>query len=160
MHRLVAAVLLALTLGSASAGVPFFVIAGSSFDRYTADPTPQAEEWMRAHYARMLAYSPYFDSRLAWFPNAWVYKDLYAIYLGSADAASHPDWILRDAGGNRLYISYACSGGTCPQYAADVGNPDFRAAWIGAARATLAAGYRGLFVDDVDLTLTRVGDAT
>jgi len=158
MRRLLVTLLLALTLGAASAGVPFFVIGDSSFDRYTADPSTDDEQWMDAHYARMLAYSPYFDSRLAWFPNAWVYKDLYAIYVGSADATSHPDWILRDASGNRLYIPYACGDGTCPQYAADVGNPDFRAAWVGAARATLAAGYRGLFVDDVNLTLARVSD--
>ena len=31
---------------------------------------------MRAHYWRMLTYAPYFDSRVAWFPDAWVYKDL------------------------------------------------------------------------------------
>ena len=137
MRHLLAAILLALTVGSASGGVPFFVIADSSFDRYTADPTADDEQWMAAHYARMLAYSPYFDSRLAWFPNAWVYTDLYALYVGSADALSHPDWILRDATGTRLYIPYACGGGTCPQYAADAGNADFRAAWIAAVRATL-----------------------
>src|SRR5262245_2583352 len=141
-----------------AAGVEFFVIADSSFDQFTENPTPDAQQWMRTHYARMLAYSPYFDRRLAWFPDAWIYKDLYAIYVGSANATSHPDWILRDVAGNRLYIPYACRNGTCPQYAADVGNSDFRAQWIADARGMLAAGYRGLFVDDVNLTLERVSD--
>ena len=33
--------------------------------------------------------------------------------------------------------------------AADFGNPAFRAWWIAKAQAALAAGYRGLFIDDV-----------
>jgi len=113
---------------------------------------------MRAHYWRMLTYAPYFDSRLSWFPDAWTYKDLYAIYTGSALAQQHPEWILRDASGNALYIRYACSGGTCPQYAGDVGNPAFRSNWIAAATATLAKGYRGPFVDDVNMRLAAVSN--
>ncbi len=33
--------------------------------------------------------------------------------------------------------------------AADFGNPAFRAWWIAKAQAAVAAGYRGLFIDDV-----------
>jgi putative glycosyl hydrolase-like family 15 (GHL15) protein len=146
--------------GAGAAGVRFVAVADSSFDQFTATPTADQKLWMQAHYTRMLTYSPYFDARLAWFPAAWVYKDLYAVYVGSADAARHPEWILRDLAGNALYIPYACAAGRCPQYAADVGNPDFRAAWIADAATTLAAGYRGLFVDDVNLTLARVSDGT
>ena len=132
--------------------------AATSFDRYTRDPTPAQQAWMQAHYARMRAYSPYFDARLAWFPKAWVYKDLYAIYVDSPLVDAHPDWILRDGGGDRLYIPYDCKGGTCPQYAADIGNPAFRADWVAGARATLGKGYVGLFVDDVNMDLSRVGN--
>ena len=64
---------------------------------------------------------------------------------------SHPDWILRDPSGNKLWIQFACGGGSCTQYAADIGNPDFRAWWIAGAKAKLAAGYRGLFIDDVNM---------
>jgi hypothetical protein len=113
---------------------------------------------MRDHYSRMLAYSPYFDGRLQWFPNAWVYRDLYAIYVGSPLAAEHPEWILRDAGGRALYVCWGCANGTCPQYAADIGAPAFRVQWIAAARETLARGYRGLYVDDVNMTISRVCD--
>ena len=45
--------------------------------------------------------------------------------------------------GGKLYIPFGCSGGTCPQYAADIGNPEFRAAWIEEARSQLAHGYKG-----------------
>ena len=109
-------------------------------------------QWMRDHYARMRTWAPYFDSRLDWYPNAWAYRDAYAIYRGSDLARAHPEWILKDAGGSKLYIPWGCTGGTCPQYAADIGNPAFRAAWIAEARATLARGYKGLYVDDVNMS--------
>src|SRR5262249_26927475 len=112
----------------------------------------------RDKYARMLVFAPYFDSRLGCFADAWVYKDLYAIYPGSATASAHPEWILRDAGGRQLYIPFDCGGGTCPQVAAGIGSPEFRAQWIAEARAVLAKGYRGLFVDDVNMLISRVSD--
>ncbi len=140
--------------------VQFFVDADSSFDRFTQAPTAAQQAWMRAHYWRLLAYTPYFDSRLSWFPDAWAYKDLYAIYVGSAQATAHPEWILHDANDNPLYIPFGCGGGICPQYAADVGNPNFRSQWTSDAAHALAAGYRGLFVDDVNLSLAHVSDAT
>ncbi len=140
--------------------IRFFKGANSSFDRFTRNPTGAQREWMRRTYWRMLTYSPYFDARVSWFPNAWVYKDLYAIYRTSGLVSEHPEWILRDQAGNRLYIPYDCAQGACPQYAADVGDPSFRRDWIAKARATLAKGYRGLFVDDVNMSISRVSDGT
>ena len=126
--------------------------ADSGFDRYTSNPTAAQKEWLRAHYDRMKTYSGYFDSRTAWFPSAWAYKDLYAIYKDDSDLlAEHPEWVLRDGQGSKLFIPWGCGGGTCPQYAADVGNPAFRARWIAEARAALAQGYKGLFIDDVNM---------
>jgi hypothetical protein len=138
--------------------VHFVAVANSSFDVFTQNPTQAQKDWMGRHYWRMLAYAPYFDSRLSWFPDAWVYKDIYAIYVGSSLASQHPEWILRDANGNRLYIPYGCSGGSCPQYAADIGNPAYRTFWIGQASTTLVKGYRGLFVDDVNMLISRVSN--
>src|SRR4029450_2551777 len=104
---------------------------------------------MRAHYARMLVYTPYFDTRLSWYPDAWVYKDLYAIYPNSPVLRAHPEWVLRDASGTLLYIRFACANGKCSQYAADIGNPAFRRNWIDEVSAVLAKGYRGMMIDDV-----------
>jgi hypothetical protein len=137
--------------------VKFYVSASSSFDEWTRAPTAEQQEWMRDHYFRMRTSSPYFDSRLSWYPNAWVYRDAYAIYRDSDLVTSQPDWILRDADGNALYIPYGCSGGTCPQYAGDFGNPEFRQRWIDRLAATLSAGYAGVWIDDVN-TVWRVGD--
>jgi hypothetical protein len=133
--------------------VCFVAVANSSFDVYTSSPSPAQQAWMNDHYSGMVVYSPYFDDRLAWYPNGWVYKDVYAIYVGSVLAAQHPEWILRDGSGNALYIPFACSGGTCPQYAGDIGNPAFRANWIKEASATLAAGYAGLYEDDFNMAM-------
>jgi hypothetical protein len=105
----------------------------------------------------MRACSPHFDSRTDWYRDAWFYRDSYAIYRTSDLARQHPSWILHDAHGRRLYIPFACSRGTCPQYAADIGSPAWRSNWIAGARASLAEGYRGIFVDDVNMDM-RVGD--
>jgi hypothetical protein len=137
---------------SADAGrAQFMRHADTAFDTFTASPTAAQAEWMRTHYWRMRAFAPYFDSRLGWSPKAWVYQSAYAIYTGGDVARDHPEWILRDAAGNKLYIPFGCKNGTCPQYAADIGNPAFRSYWISEARARLARGYAGVYIDDVNL---------
>jgi hypothetical protein len=113
---------------------------------------------MRNRYWRMRCYAPYFDSRLSWYPHAWVYKDLYGIPTDSSLVGEQPQWVLRDASGRPLYVRYDCNGTRCSQYAADVGDPEFRAHWIDQARALLARGYVGLFVDDVNMLISRVSD--
>jgi hypothetical protein len=136
---------------TAAAGTVRFVRPITSSDVFTKAPTAAERRFVRTHYWRLRTFSPYFDSRLAWAPNSWVYQDAYAIYPGSEEAREHPDWILRDAKGNKLYIQYGCANGSCPQYAADIGNPSFRSWWLAGARKKLAAGYKGLFLDDVNM---------
>ena len=84
------------------------------------------------------------------FRDAWTYRDLYAVYRDDELAREHPEWILHDAAGRKLYIPFDCGGGTCTQYAGDIGDPAFRAHWIAEA-SDQAARYRGIFVDDVNL---------
>jgi Hypothetical glycosyl hydrolase family 15 len=140
------------------AGVVHFAkSADSSMDAFTYAPSLGQQAWMRDHYWRMRVYSPYFDSRTGWYGKGWFYKDSYAIYVGEALATQHPDWILRDSHGNKVFIQFGCGGGSCPQYAADIGNPDFRAHWIADAKASLAQGYKGIFIDDVNMEM-RVSD--
>jgi hypothetical protein len=116
------------------------------------------QTWFNTHYDRMLVYTPSFDSRLSWYPKGWAYKDLYAIYTSSAVTTQHPSWVLKDTNGNALYIPWGCGGGTCPQYAADPGNAEFRSNWIAeATRDIVAKGYRGIFVDDVNMAI-KVGN--
>lgn len=114
---------------------------------------------MRQNIWRLNTYTPYFDNKLSWMPNALVYIDSYAIYTNSAVASAHPEWILKDQNGNSLYIPWGCSNGSCPQYAADIANPQFQAYMIGQIKSYLAGGnttaygYHGLFLDDVNLVM-------
>lgn len=143
-----------LCFGQSSAGVLRAMIAtNSQWDSLTAAPSSTTQRWFEKNAWRMLVYSPYFDSRLSWYPNGWAYLDLYAIYVGGSVAASHPDWILKDSKGTPLYIPYECAGGTCPQYAGDVSNAAFRSYWISQAQSLYAKGYHGLWIDDVNLEL-------
>jgi hypothetical protein len=103
---------------------------------------------MWQHFTRMIGFAGFFDSRTAWAPPAWLYQDAYAIYAGSSLEREHPEWILKDAAGNRLYIPY---GSPPTQLAGDISNPAFRRFWIARAKAILAHGYRGVYVDDVDM---------
>lgn len=137
--------------------VRFYNIADSDFDVYSKAPSDAIKSWMRERYTRMQTYSPYFDKRLAWYPNAWVYKDSYAIKPHWSEFRDHPEWVLRGVNGELLYIPWGCDEGTCPQYAGDFGNPAFRRHWIAEARELIAKGYRGLWIDDVNLTW-RVSD--
>jgi len=146
------------SIAPAPAGqVRFYNVADSDFDVYSKNPDEQEKAWMRAHYFRMQTYSTYFDSRLSWFPNAWAYKDSYAIKPEWKEFKEHPEWVLRDAQGRMLFIPWGCANGRCPQYAGDVGNPEFRAHWIARARILMEKGYAGLWIDDVNLAW-RVGD--
>ena len=86
-------------------------------------------------------------------PNAWAYIDSYGVHTNTALVTQHPEWIFRDQNGNKLYIPWGCKNGTCTQYAFDFSNPAYRAWFIAEAKTRLAVGYKGLWVDDVNLQL-------
>lgn len=136
-----------------------------AFDPYTNSNSPDVQQWIRDHFSRMLVHSPYFDTKTRWYPTSMLYQDLYAIYNtpGAGNqylVVTHPEWILRDAAGNPLYIPWGCdtAAHTCPQFAADFSNPDFREWWVDNARRALAGGtYVGIWIDDVNMEF-RTGD--
>ncbi len=146
--------------GEDAGTVRFFKRMNSSFDQYTSDPSPETQAWLREHFFRSEVWSPYFDDKTGWYPQGLVSRNLYAIYPDDEETlVAHPEWVLRDAAGSRLYIPFGCRGGACSQYAGDVGSPEFRRAWIERARSVLSHGYRGLWIDDVNLEF-RVGDGS
>ncbi len=75
-----------------------------------------------------------------WNKASLARRSAYA--LDAATVIAHPEWILKDGSGNRVYLGTAV--------AADFGNPAYRAWWITQASAQ-AAGLRGLYVDDVTM---------
>jgi hypothetical protein len=133
--------------------------AGSDMDEVMTHTGPERRAWFRRHYGRMIGYAPGFNRRLSWFEDAWAYQDLYAVYSDRREDGSRLRWVLKDSAGRRLFIPWGCNGRTCPQYAADPGDPGFRRDWIADARGKLRAGYRGLYVDDASLAMY-VSDAS
>ncbi len=132
----------------------------SESDRFTLRPSAQQKAFFRQNYKGMIVSSPYFDSRLSFYPDAWVYRSLYGVFPGSATVRKHPNWFLRTARrGTKAYIPFDCSGGTCPQLAGDITNPSFRKAWIREARTQVRRGYRSVFIDEVNM-IRRVGTGT
>jgi hypothetical protein len=140
--------------GRGEGTVDVLVNAKSAFDGWTKSPSSSQQKAMRSIYDWMVVYSPYFDKRLSWYPNGLAYIDLYAMYKDTAKdsrSVDHPEWVLADAAGNRLFVDWGCKGGTCPQWAADVGNPEFRADFVARVGALLKKGYPGIMIDDVNL---------
>jgi hypothetical protein len=141
--------------GGASAGHILYMApkADSSMVGFIDNSTATQQQWMRDHWQRAVVAGGYWDSKLSWYSNAWAYLDAYAIYNPSSTATQHPDWILKDSAGRKLYIPWGCSNGTCPQYAADIGNSAWRQDYINRCKALVAKGYKGIFADDVDMDM-------
>jgi len=137
--------------------IRFYQLAVSEFDSYLTNPSDEWRSFMQNNYARMQVFDPFFDDSLWWYDGGWAYKNVYAIKPSEPEFSEHPEWILRDAKGNMLYIDWGCSGGTCPQFAADFGNPEWRAHWIQEATSLVSRGYRGFWMDDVNMDW-RIGD--
>jgi hypothetical protein len=127
--------------------------ASGSMVSFIDNATSTQQSWMRSHWPRAVVVGGYWDPKISWFPNAWAYMDAYAIYNGSSLASAHPEWILKDSGGRKLFIPWDCSGSSCPQYAADIGNPAYRADYINRCKALIAKGYKGIFADDVNMDM-------
>ncbi|HJQ78189.1 MAG TPA: hypothetical protein VJ948_13155, partial [Acidimicrobiia bacterium] len=140
--------------GSSSSSIDLYVFAKSGFNSYTKSPSTADQAWMREHYEFMTVWSPYFDSRLSWFPKGIEYSDT----MGLKDL-DHPEWVLKDGTGDHLYLDFACSGGKCPQYAADVGNQAYRNWFIGELKGLIAKGYAGVYLDDVNMSW-RISDGS
>jgi hypothetical protein len=161
---LLAATLISVTPAmAADAGSPgavrFLKRTDPSFDRFMDAPTPAFKAWMNEKFWRSEVFTPYFDAKNAWYRNGLVYLDVYAVYRDAATAQAHPEWILRDTADNKLYIPFGCDGTSCPQYAGDITNPAFRQAFIDYAKASMAQGYKGIWLDDVNLEF-QVSDAS
>jgi hypothetical protein len=135
-------------------------LAAPQLDRYTNSPDSAQQKWFRTHFYRMGVFSPYFDGKSSWYPDAAVYVNLYGVDPGTPILKEHPEWILHDAPGRMLYIPFACSNGSCARFAGDIASAGFRQWWIQQMKIVLARGhYRGLWIDDVN-TEFRVGDGT
>ncbi len=134
---------------SASAGKShLFHQAGSSFDRWTGRGAGCAS-YYAGRYSRLQMFSPYADSCARQYGGALGYADVQAIYKHRRGAPITPRWVLKDAGGHRLFVRFGCGGGTCPMFAADIGSRAFQDHYIAQVRRWSPL-YRGIFIDDVN----------
>jgi len=131
--------------------VHFELRTSSSFDQYTTNMSSSTAQWLNSHFWEMQVSAPYFNTYLSQYPRAIAYFDLYGIHTDDPLVAEHPEWILKDQNGNLLYINFDCNGTTCSQYAFDFANPAFQQYQISAISSILAAGYVGIWLDNVDL---------
>lgn len=83
--------------------VRFVLRTGPSYDQYTSNASNTIRQWINNHLWRMEVFTTYFDDKTSWYPNGWVYKDSYSIGIASSLAGQHPEWILKDLSGNKLY---------------------------------------------------------
>lgn len=115
------------------------------------------------NYVRMRLFSPFSDPCVdGGYRGGLVNVNAQAIYPGQVrvrrgDSARErrakralDSLILRDGRGRRLYVPFDCKRGRCPQYAADIGSPRWRAYLARRARRDLSHRYRGIFLDDVN----------
>lgn len=115
---------------------------------------------VKAYCADVGTYAGYWDAGVTWAP-AFAYLDAYAIYTDPTRndpiANQHAEWILKDAAGNNCYIPWGNP--PLPQYAGDIGNPLYRRFMISAMIRGTIAGYAGIWLDDVNIDISRVCDA-
>lgn len=126
-------------------------VTGSSTDALLNGFSDADWTWARDHWQRVYAYPPYSDRWMGKMPKAWAYQDSYAIYNPSQYATDHPEQIIKDAAGNKLFIPWGQRpDGSYPQYAADPGNAAWRQNYSDRVKAAAVKGY-GLYADDVNL---------
>src|SRR5215207_3836151 len=134
--------------------VAFHFWTKSATNFITDSPTEAMKQFMRDNYADALVFSPYWDSKLAWYPRGLEYTDVLGIT--ESERTARPDLdaaILRDTNGSRVWIDSGCSGGVCARYAMDVGNATYRAYVLGELQDKVDRGYAGLWLDDVNLRI-------
>ncbi len=121
------------------------------FNFYSASIDPLVQQSVNNLFQRLLVYSPGFDSKINSYNRGWAYTSLYGIPVSEANTQNDL-FILRDQSGQRLYIEPNV-------YAANILDLNYRLSWIDKAKKTVAKGYRGLFVDDVNLNYRIVNAA-
>ena len=135
--------------------IRFLKKADGAMDKFNTSSTWQPV--INARYQGMMMFPPYSDRFTFYTGEGFFYLDAYAIYVssGSNPAGANMTHVLKDASGNPCYIPW---GSPYTQYAADVGNQDFRNRMVNYIKAKLAAfpQYDGVYLDDVNLDISRV----
>ena len=135
--------------------IRFLKKADGAMDKFNTSSTWQPV--INARYQGMMMFPPYSDRFTFYTGEGFFYLDAYAVYVnsGTNPAGANMTHVLRNSAGAPCYIPW---GSPYTQYAADVGNQDFRNRMVNYIKAKLAAfpQYDGVYLDDVNLDLSRV----
>lgn len=123
----------------------------ADFNSFSASSDTSVQQSVSSLFQRLLVYSPGFDSKLSWYNRGWLYTSLYGIPV--SEVGPHNEgFILKDSSGGRLYIDSGV-------YAANVLDSNFRSYWIKEVRSSMQKGYKGIFINDVNLNF-KVADSS
>lgn len=132
--------------------IEMFLYANSTWDQYR----DKYSQFIRWRFSKVCGWAPWFDYfSQAFLGDSFFYLDTYAIYNDLTNLTgllvTHPEYILTDTSGNKLYIPFNCANGACPQFAADISNANFFNYQLGTINQGISKKYRGVYLDDVNL---------
>jgi alpha-tubulin suppressor-like RCC1 family protein len=135
--------------------------AKAAIDPWFDAPTASEWQWYNDNYDYILGFVPYWDSRIDDYSELYAYRQSYGINTDPTKddrSVTNPEWVLKTANGDPVYIPFGCTPAPCPIYAGDIGNPAMRADMIARLQSSVVdPGHLGVFLDDVNM-LKRWGD--
>ena len=137
--------------------VRFVKEADTGFDAFTDSPSPDQAEWMRSTSGARRPTPPTSTHARPGTRTPGPTRTLYAIYAHGNDEVTpkHPEWILRRASGNASTSRTAAAAAPARSTPATSATRPSAPSGSPARKETLAHGYSGLFVDDVNMELRR-----
>lgn len=133
--------------------VRFVKRAAPAFDQYS---TQAYSTWLNQKLWRFQVSDDFFRDKTSWYQRGWVYFNSFGIWPDDPQAAT---WGLKTASGDDVYLKYGYEDGAADRRAGDITNPAFRAARIAELKELLTHGYKGAWIDDVNLDLDLINRA-
>ncbi|UUY05489.1 IPT/TIG domain-containing protein [Svornostia abyssi] len=127
--------------------VRFVKRSASAFDQYS---TQAYSTWLNQKLWRFQVSDDFFRDKTSWYTRGWVYWNSFGIWPDDPQASTYG---LKTASGADVYLKYGSEDGAADRRAGDITNPAFRAARVAELKELLTHGYKGAWIDDVNLDL-------
>ena len=127
--------------------VQFVKRSAPAFDQYS---TQAYSSWLNAKFWRFQVSDDFFRDKTSWYSRGWVYWNSFGIWPNDPEASTYG---LKTASGADVYLKYGYEDGAADRIAGDITNPAFRAARVAELKELLTHGYKGAWIDDVNLDL-------
>lgn len=127
--------------------VQFVKRSAPAFDQYS---TQAYSTWLNQKFWRFQVSDDFFRDKTSWYTRGWVYWNSFGIWPNDPEASTYG---LKTASGADVYLKYGYEDGAADRIAGDITNPAFRAARVAELKELLTHGYKGAWIDDVNLDL-------